>query len=300
MLSHVRIAGTPEDDPCRAHRRRRRAAAARLRPRRRGQRRGAVASCGRPHPRRRQHARDDHRRLHPQPRPGLSRAAICSAPSPPRPGRATPSSSTRRGSRPRCSAIRSRPTCSCSATPISRGWCRFRRAAIERAIELNGVAVEFNTQRLPLGPARRASTAPRSRRAAAPAKRRAESRRLSETLDEVDRAPRRVPDRLPERRLCRALSPTASRRSRAAEAATAPGSTGARRGGGARAVQADGLQGRVRGRAALHRDRISASRVAEQFEGDYALRIPSRAAAPRRARPGDRASAESAPTGRGC
>ena len=37
------------------------------------------------------------------------------------------------------------------------------------------------------------------------------------------------------------------------------GGTDADRGGGARAVQADGLQGRVRGRAALHRDRFPAS-----------------------------------------
>ena len=60
-------------------------------------------------------------------------------------------------------------------------------AAIERAIELNGVAVDDQPQRLPLGPARRPSTAPPSSapppHGAMPA-----SQRLSETLDEVDRA----------------------------------------------------------------------------------------------------------------
>ena len=68
----------------------------------------------------------DHRRLHPQPRPGVPEPRPASATSPPRSGRAAPSSSTRRGSRPGCSAIRSRPICSCSAMPTSRGWCRYR------------------------------------------------------------------------------------------------------------------------------------------------------------------------------
>ena len=52
--------------------------------------------------------------------------------------------STRSGWRSRPSATRSAPTCCCSATLGSRAWCRVSLRAIERAIELNGVAVEAN------------------------------------------------------------------------------------------------------------------------------------------------------------
>ena len=45
-----------------------------------------------------------------------------------------------------------------------KGWCRSRLEALERAIELNGAAVEINKRALRLGPARRASTSRRSRR----------------------------------------------------------------------------------------------------------------------------------------
>ena len=58
--------------------------------------------------------------------------------------------------RRRCWAIRSRPTCSCWASPGSTAGSRCRGAAIERAIELNGVQVEFNRDVLPVGPPRRA------------------------------------------------------------------------------------------------------------------------------------------------
>ena len=43
-----------------------------------------------------------------------------------------------------CSATPRRPTCSCSASPCSRARSPSTRRAIERAIELNGVAVERN------------------------------------------------------------------------------------------------------------------------------------------------------------
>ena len=39
-----------------------------------------------------------------------------------------------------------------------KGWVPLSAASLERAIELNGVAVDFNKQELPLGPARRAWT----------------------------------------------------------------------------------------------------------------------------------------------
>ena len=126
VLSHVRIAERPEADPRGAHRRRRRPSAARLRSRRLGQRRRAVEARAGPQPRDRQQPRDHHRRLHPQPRPGVSDQPPWSAASPRRPGPTAPSSSMRHGSPPGCSAIRSPPICSCSATPTSAGWCRCR------------------------------------------------------------------------------------------------------------------------------------------------------------------------------
>ena len=133
----------------------------------------------------------------PEPRPAPQR-------SPTRPARAAPSSSTRPGSRPACSAIRSRPICSCSAMPISGGWCRCRpRRSSGRS---SSTASRSTSTAAPFAGA----GAPRSIRPlvearAAPPDAAPESHRLSETLDEIDRAPRRLPDRIPERRLCRAL-----------------------------------------------------------------------------------------------
>ena len=88
-------------------------------------------------PRDRQQPRDDHRRFHPQPRSACSRPRAAAQHR--RGGRtgATPSFSTRPGSRPGFSAIRSRAICSCSAMPISAGWCRCRPRRSSGAIELN-------------------------------------------------------------------------------------------------------------------------------------------------------------------
>ena len=175
-------------------------------------------------PRDRQQPRDDHRRLHPQPRSAVSRAgdlqrSIADAAGAER----RRVSSTRPGSRPGCWATRSRPTCSCSAMPVSAGWCRCRPSAIERAIELNGVAVEFNQQRLPLGPPRRARSGAGRARARRRRARVPESHRLSETLDELIERRVDVPDRLPGRRLCARAMPTLVARVREAEAAQLPG-----------------------------------------------------------------------------
>ena len=126
VYSHVRIARSPKQ----IHAVRIAAGgaetAARLRSRRLGQRRRARQARTRPQPRDRQQPRDDHRRFHPQSGSRLFRPRRCNAASPPRPAPKTPSSSTRRGLRPAFSAIRSPATCSCSATPISAGWCRCR------------------------------------------------------------------------------------------------------------------------------------------------------------------------------
>ena len=89
-------------------------------------------------------------------------------------------------SRPRCSAIRSAPTCSWSATPISSARCRCRPQSIEKAIELNGEAVPMNTAAFHWG--RRAAVDPRRGRGAGEAraaKRRAMRARLSESFDEM-------------------------------------------------------------------------------------------------------------------
>ena len=127
VMSHVRIAERPDADPRRPHRRRQRAPAARLRPRRVRQRRGAVEGGAGDDAGSRQQPRDHHRRLHAQPGPAVSEPRPARAASPARSGRAGPNSSTRPGSRPGCSAIRSRAICSCSAMPIRRASCRCRR-----------------------------------------------------------------------------------------------------------------------------------------------------------------------------
>ena len=66
----------------------------------------------------------------------------------------------------------------------------------------------------------------------------------------------------------------------------------ARRGGGALSVQADGLQGRVRGGAALHRRQFPQAGGQRARRRQSALRIPSRAAAARAPRSGDRRAAQ--------
>ena len=154
-------------DPRRPHRRRQRAPAARLRSRRLRQRRGAVEA------RRRRHRAivnshetitGDFTRNPDLPFP----AATCARGVAAAVGPGKPSFSTRRGSRPGSSAIRSRAICSCSAMPISAGLVPVSAAAIERAIELNGGRGRFQPRRLSLGPPRRArSGAGRSARRAA-------------------------------------------------------------------------------------------------------------------------------------
>ena len=101
----------------------------------------------------------DHRRLHPQPGSGVPDGRDWSAASPRRPVPATPSLSTRRGWRPAFSAIRSPAICSCSAMPISAGWCRCRPRRSSARSNSNGVAVEFNRSAFALGPARRGRSA---------------------------------------------------------------------------------------------------------------------------------------------
>ena len=196
--------------------------------------------------------------------------------------------------RPRCSAIRSAPTCSCSATPISSARCRCRREAIEKAIEMNGEAVAMNIAAFRYG--RRAAVDPAAVRGAGRAARRSSRTtrcKLSQIFDEM--VARRVgfPHRLSEPPLCaRAIARWSSKVAdgRSREGA---GHERLRRGGRALSVQADGLQGRVRGRAALQPTR----RFVEQREGAVRrrhLRFEFHLAPPMlaQARPGDRRAEE--------
>ena len=135
-----------------------------------------------------------------------------------------------------------------------RGLVPVGLAAMQRAIELNGVAVESQQGGVLARPARRrrpgggARAAARARPGDAHA---GDARR-------ADRALGALPRRLPERGLRRALSPRRSRRcARASEAVRRR-----RRGAAAdarrrrAAAKAHGLQGRVRGRPPLHRRRV--------------------------------------------
>ena len=156
----------------------------------------------------------------------------------------------------RWSATRSAPTCSWSATLGRRGCCRSREA-IERAIEINGVQVDFNLQAFLWG--RRAPTIwPPSRRVgqARPSDRPAHAGRDR-------RPPGGLPRRLPGRGLRRRYRAIVAR-VREQEAKRVPGRTTGR-GGGPEPVQADGGQGRVRGRPALDR-RLVPAQLGGEFE----------------------------------
>ena len=148
-----------------------------------------------------------------------------------------------------------------------RGLVPVGLAAMQRAIELNGVAVESQQGGVLARPARRR----RPGRAA---------RELLHEPDAGDRARRdarradralgALPRRLPERGLRRALSRARSRRcARARRRCVGAGAAlPLTRAVAEPAAQADGLQGRVRGRPPLHRRRVREARCAEQFEGD--------------------------------
>ena len=164
--------------------------------------------------------------------------------------------------------------------------------AIEKAIELNGEAVEMNLAAFGWG--RRAAAEPAAIDGARGARARRRRDRARCRRRSTRSSTRRValPHRLPGRRLCASAIARCVERVRAAEAAGGARRDGAHRGGRPLSVQADGLQGRVRGGAALHRRRVSRSSSPRPSRARPALRVPSRAAAPRQARPGDRPAAE--------
>ena len=137
------------------------------------------------------------------------------------------------------------------------------RRRSSRAIELNGAAVGLNQAAFHWG--RRAGARPGGGRARWP-HRRGAGPEQSAPVDEPgrgDRAPGRVSDRLSGRRLCRAATRRWSSACAAPRPSTCPGSTALTEAVARNYAQAAGLQGRVRGRPALHRDRLpAADRVA--------------------------------------
>ena len=156
-------------------------------------------------PRDRQQPRDDHRRLHPQPRSGVPTARAWSAASPRRPAATAPNSSTRPASRPALLGDSIASNLFMLGYAYQRGLVPLSAEAIERAIELNARRRRLQPRRLPLGPARRRRSgarrsAARHRPAAVPA-----SHRSVGNPRPDHRPPHRVPDRLPGPRLCRPL-----------------------------------------------------------------------------------------------
>ena len=134
-----------------------------------------------------------------------------------------------------------------------KGLVPVSREAIERAIELNEVAIESNKRSFSWG--RVAAVDPaaveRAARPSAPI-----ALRTAVADAGRDRRPaRRVPHRLPERRLCEALF-RPGRQGPVSGSGARRRPERPRRGGRALCLQADGLQGRVRGRAPLHRRHV--------------------------------------------
>ena len=80
--------------------------------------------------------------------------------------------------------MRSPPTCSCSATPGRRAWCRSARPRSCAPIELNGAAVGLNQAAFQWG-RRAAHDLAQVERLATPAGGGPDNRRLSTSLDEV-------------------------------------------------------------------------------------------------------------------
>ena len=186
-----------------------------------------------------------------------------------------------------------RPTCLCSASPISAAWCRRRpRRSTARSSSTRRPSISIAAPFA--GAAARRSTRRWSPRAPPPPKRCRRRHRLSETLDEVDRPPRRIPDRAIRMPAYAARYAALGRaHSQRAKTAAIARHHRAHRCGRPRALQADGLQGRIRGGPALYRRRFPQARRRPLRRADTSCISTYRAAALVAGRdPGQRPSAK--------
>ena len=230
-----------------AHRRAAGRRRARLRRRRRRVGRCPADGAARPHARAREPARDSGRRVDLESRRRAAASTRCSTRSRLRRGPSASRRWTRSVSPRTSSATRSSPTSLAMGYAWQRGLVPVGLAAMLRAIELNGVAVDANKAAFSLGRLAAADPAAARELLHEPDPARAHA----ETLDElIDRSARFL-DRLPERCLRRSLSPQGRARARARKCARRRRRGAAADARGRRAaVKAHGLQGRVRGRAA--------------------------------------------------
>ena len=179
-------------------------------------------------------------------------------------------SSPRRSSRRRCSATRSPPTSSWSATRTSSGRLPVGLAGAGARHRAERPRRRDEPARLRLGPARRPRPRPRCEKAARPGLRDSRPRtRGPDAATSWSSAARRFLTAYQNARLRGALPRARGARGRAPSRRCAPGSDASRRGGGPLLLQAAGLQGRVRGGAAVQRRRASAPSSRREFEGDY-------------------------------
>ena len=195
-------------------------------------------------------------------------------------------------------AIRSRPTCSWSATRTSAGCIPLCEASILRAIELNGDGRSSRTSRASTGDASPRSIQPRVAAAAIPAAAKPDSQRLSQSLDEM--IERRV------KFLTDYQDAAYAKRYRDLVAAGARGGSARHaghhrtdRGRRALLLQAARDQGRVRSRAPVRRVRFRAARR-RAVRRRLQAALPSRATDLQQARRQAPASRRSRPTARGC
>ena len=108
--------------------------------------------------------------------------------------------------------------------------------------------------------------------AATPRDAKPESQRLSESLDEIDRAPRRVPHRLPGRGVRASATRTSSARCGEAEARAMPGSTALTEAVARYYFKLLAIKDEYEV-ARLYTETDFVERVAAQFEGDYTLKF---------------------------
>ena len=179
---------------------------------------------------------------------------------------------------------------------FQKGLLPLTLAAIERAIELNGVAVDANKRSFGFG--RLAAHDRAQVEALVRSALRDDAASEPQGLDALVEHRAALLHELPERRLRAALSRRGAddrhRRGEARSRLFRPG-----RGGGAQPVHADGLQGRIRSRAALHRRRLY-QETAAPVRWRFHRGLSSGAAGAWRGAIRRPASRRSAPSARGC